>query len=425
MKVDVRAEGNLRVTVIGQGYVGLPGSIAIAGAGHTVHAVETNPRRYAALMRCCSYIADVASAELVEATESGRFHPVPDAAKVPSSDVYLIATPTPLTVDRRPDLTYVDRALADIARTVSPGALVILESTVYPGALRDHVAPELERLTGLRAGVDLYFAYSPERVDPGRGTPLRQIPKLVSGLDERSGKMARHFYETVFDHVIEVSSSEVAEFAKLLENTFRYVNVAFVNELSRAAHALRIPFREVVSAASTKPFGFLPFHHGPGVGGHCLPNNVHYLNHVLSTVGRSSEILATAERINTAMPAYVVQRLRHALEREGKDLPGSVVLILGLAFKADVADDRNSPTYAISDLLTGAGAEVRVADPWVKEIGPSSFTRVELTAEECARADAVLLVTDHQEVDYDMVLNTAGLILDCRGRLGAPEVEQL
>ncbi|MFE6692127.1 nucleotide sugar dehydrogenase [Streptomyces sp. NPDC057743] len=414
------------IAVVGQGYVGLPEAVAIASAGHTVYAAESDPTRHASLTRCHSYIAEVDSVDLRRLTEAGRYRPVLDASQAPSCHVYLIATPTTLTSRHTPDLSHIDAALAAIARSARPGALIVLESTTYPGALRHHVAPLFEKLSGLRAGADVHFAYSPERLDPGRGTVLEEVPKLVSGLDKRSGQLARDFYETVFQHVVEVSGAEIAEFAKLLENTFRYVNIAYVNELSKTAKAMNIPFREVVAAAASKPFGFMPFHHGPGVGGHCLPSNVHYLNYALAAAGAPSELLTVAERINSSMPDYTVERLRRILSRTGTPLRGARILVLGLAFKADVADARNAPTHAISDSLVRAGAAVRVADPWVaRQQRTDSFELVELTAEECTSADAILLVTDHRDVDYDLVLNSGTVILDCRGHLSAQEVEQL
>ncbi|MFJ6661210.1 nucleotide sugar dehydrogenase [Streptomyces sp. NPDC091377] len=415
------------LTVIGQGYIGLPVSVAFAAAGHTVYAAESAPDRHQALARGDSYIPDVPSGELRARLDSGLLRPVRDARLAPGSDVYIIATPTPLTPAREPDLRLVEEALTAIAATARPGALIVLESTVYPGALRRHIAPFFERLTRLRSGEDVHFAYSPERVDPGRDLPLRVVPKLVSGLDHRAVKLARELYETAFDVVVEVSSSEVAEFAKLYENTFRYVNVAFVNELSKAAHAMAVPFREVVSAAASKPYGFMSFHHGPGVGGHCLPNNIHYLNHAMSAAGHPSEMLAVAERINLSMPGYAVERLRQGLMRHGTPLSGARVLVLGRAFKAGVSDTRNSPAHTVIRLLTDAGTHVRVADPLAgtDHAEGTRFTPVELTREECRAADAVMLVTDHAGVDSRMVLESSGLILDCRGWFKEPEVEQL
>ncbi len=417
---------NVRVAVLGQGYVGLPLSIAMAASGHTVHAVEIDADRQRSLLEGRSYVVDVTDAELSGHIATGSFVPAASLAEVPPVDAYVVAVPTPLTDDQTPNLRYVDGAVEDIAAHTRPGALVVLESTVYPGALREHVAPLFERLSGLVSGVDIHLAYSPDRVDPGRGQRLREIPKLVAGLDAASDAAVAKLYETVFEQVVRVPSAEVAEFAKLFENTFRYLNIAFANELSRASRALNISFRDVVSAASSKPFGFLAFHHGPGVGGHCLPNNVHYLNHVLAAAGQPSSLLAQAARINDSMPQYSVDRLAEALQRHGKSLTGSTVLLLGLAFKSGVSDSRNSPSHRIAELLVAAGAKVRVADPWIAAGADTDvFTMVELSRDECAAADAVMLTTDHDQVDYDLVLDAADLVLDCRGKLRRTEVEQL
>ncbi|TQK50244.1 UDP-N-acetyl-D-glucosamine dehydrogenase [Streptomyces sp. SLBN-118] len=416
----------MRVAAIGQGYVGLPLSIAIASSGHTLYAVEIDPVRFESLRACRSYIVDVTDEELRRETENERYVPMANLAEVPEVDVYLISTPTPLTDDKRPDLTYVDRALAQVASVARPGALIVVESTVYPGAIRQHVAPLFERLSGLKSGVDVFFAYSPDRVDPGRDAVLCDVPKLVSGLDDQALEAIRTFYGTVFKEVVPVSSCEVAEFTKLLENTFRYLNIAFVNELSKATSAMNISLREVISAASTKPFGFMPFHHGPGVGGHCLPNNVHYLNHALGSAGHKSHLLNAAAEINESMPRHVMQRLAASLRRQGKSLQGATVLILGVAFKSGVADSRNSPAFAIGAELVSMGTTVKVTDPWLGiDMDSDTFKAVELTADECRHADAVVLVTDHEEIDYETVLASSNLIFDCRGMLNAAEVEQL
>lgn len=416
----------MRVAAIGQGYVGLPLSIAIASSGHTLYAVEIDPARYESLRDCRSYLVDVTDEELRRETENKRYVPVSDLADVPEVDVYVISTPTPLTEEKQPDLSTLDRALAQVAEVARPGALIVIESTIYPGATRRHIAPLFERLSGLTAGVDVFFAYSPDRVDPGRDSVLCDVPKLVSGLDDRSLDAIRNFYGTVFKEIVPVSSCEVAEFTKLLENTFRYLNIAFVNELSKATSEMNISLREVISAASTKPFGYMPFHHGPGVGGHCLPNNVHYLNHALHSAGHKSELLTAAAEINDSMPRHVIQRLAASLEPRGRTLQGATVLILGVAFKSGVADSRNSPALAIAAELVSLGATVKVTDPWLGiDIVSDTFTAVELTAQECRGADAVLLVTDHEEIDYETVLASADLILDCRGMLNAAEVEQL
>ncbi|MFF0199813.1 nucleotide sugar dehydrogenase [Streptomyces sp. NPDC005017] len=416
----------MRVAAIGQGFVGLPLSIAMASSGHTLYGVETNPDRFESLRACRSYIGDVTDDELRTETGNGRYLPVPDLAEVPEVDVYVISVPTPLTEDKLPDLVHVDRALAQIAEVARPGVLIVIESTVYPRATRDHIAPLFEKLSGLRSGTDVFFAYSPDRVDPGRDIELCDIPKLVSGLDDKALELVRNFYGSVFKEVVPVTSCEVAEFTKLLENTFRYLNIAFVNELSKATSEMDISLREVVSAASTKPYGFMPFHHGPGVGGHCLPNNVHYLSHALNSAGHKSELLAAAAEINESMPRHVMRRLALSLEQRGKTLQGATVLILGVAFKAGVADSRNSPAFAIGAELVSMGTTVKVTDPWLGiDMAADTFTAVELTAEECRDADAVLLVTDHDEIDYETVLASSRLVFDCRGVIGAPEVEQL
>ncbi|WP_406003000.1 nucleotide sugar dehydrogenase [Streptomyces sp. NBC_00829] len=413
------------VAVIGQGYVGLPLSLAVVRAGHSVLAVEADPVRLRALREGRSYLSDVTTADLREAAADERFVPVPDLTGAEAVDVYLIAVPTPVTGAGTPDLSLLDRAMDEVARSARPGALVVVESTLYPGALRRHVAPRFTRVSGLRPGTDVHLACSPERIDPGRDGDHREVPKLLAGLDDTATATAHAFYATVFKDMVPVSSCEVAEFAKLLENTFRYLNIAFVNELSVAADAMGVSFREVVAAASSKPYGFLPFSHGPGVGGHCLPNNVRYLGHALAAAGTPSTLLESARRVNESRPAYVVDRLRRSLVRRGGDLAGAEVLLLGLSYKAGVPDIRESPTLAIGDAIASAGARVRIADPRADTGDVRLPSLVELTPRQCARSDAVVLVTDHDEMDYDMVLAHAPLLLDCRGRFNHPRVEQL
>lgn len=414
------------VAVIGQGYVGLPLSMAVVSAGHQVLAVESDPARRAALRSGRSYIVDTPSEELAWAVRSGRLQPVPDLSDAPGADVYLIAVPTPVTPDNEPDLSFVHNAIATVAASVRPGALVVVESTLYPGAMRAEVQPRFAALVGEDVCSQLLLAYSPQRIDPGRDVDYRAVPKLVAGLDERARAAAGEFYDTVFKNVVRVPSTEVAEFAKLLENTFRYVNIAFVNEMATVAHRMGVDFRQVVEAAASKPYGYLPFWHGPGVGGHCLPNNVHYLRRAISDAGGSSELLATAVRVNDSMPRYTVERLQAALEHRGSGLNGARVLLIGLSYKPDVADARHSPTYAISDAIVARGGEVRVADPTEpRDAAPASFVRTTLTREECARADAVVLLTDHEQIDYAMVVGSSRLILDCRGRLRDEKVERL
>jgi len=425
-QVAKRAPSERLVTVVGQGYVGLPLSVAVASAGHRVQAVEADPYRIGLLRQRTSYIVDVSDAELSEVDRTGAFRPFGSVAETEPADVFVIAVATPVTEAGEPDLHQVDRAVTDIAPELRPGALVIVESTVYPGATRQRVAPMLERLSGLEAGLDLHVAYSPQRIDPGRAESARRIPKLLAGLDEHAALAATDFYSNVYDQVVTVSSCEVAEFAKLYENTFRYLNVAFANELAKAAHAMGIDFREVSRAAATKPFGFMQFSHGPGVGGHCLPNNVYYLSHALAQIGAGSTLLEAAVQINDSMPRYTVERLRTLLTKRGKSIDGASVLLLGLSYKAGVADTRNSPSFPIAELISAAGGKVRIADPHVaQEVDSEHFTLVELTEAECRNSDAVLLATDHPDLDHDMIVANSPVLLDCRGGLSSPLAERL
>ncbi|MFI6079306.1 nucleotide sugar dehydrogenase [Actinoplanes sp. NPDC051343] len=417
------------VAIIGQGYVGLPLTLMALNAGHTVLAVESGPARLASLQNGQSYIPDVPSEALGRAIDAGRLVPMADLSEATPADVYVIAVPTPITKGDAPDLTFVDGAVSTIAGVSDfpEGALVAVESTIYPGAMRQHVTPRLERATGRRAGQDVYLAYSPERVDPGRtDLALADVTKLVAGTCEESQLRAQKFYETMFRHVHAVSSCEVAEFAKLLENTFRYVNIAFVNELAMAARNADIDFREVVAAASSKPYGFMAFHHGPGVGGHCLPNNVRYLAHALEQSGVASSMLSAALEINESAPVYVADRMAKALANSGLPLAGSTVILVGLAYKAGVPDVRASPALRLIDLLQERGATVQVVDPLAAgEADRLGLTCVTPTLEDCRAADAVLIVTDQDGVDYDMIARESAIILDCRGRIKLPSVEQL
>jgi UDP-N-acetyl-D-glucosamine dehydrogenase len=416
----------MRVSVVGQGYVGLPLSVLLVNSGHEVVAVESNGERFAALLRGESYIEDISDEELSHVLKSGRFYPVQNLHGTNSSEVYLITVPTPIDADRKPDLRFLYGALETISENIRTGALVIIESTVYPGATRYAAVPYFEKISNMKAGVDVYFVYSPERIDPGRKDNYLEVPKIVGALDEAGLKLASSFYETVFKKVFPVSGVEVAEFVKLFENTFRYVNVAFVNELSQGAAAMNLNFREVVAAAASKPYGYMPFSHGPGVGGHCLPNNIYYLNHALSKVGRPSALLAASAKVNDSVSKYVAERLEEMLEGVGKRLDGAEVLILGLAYKANVSDDRSAPTYAIVGELVQRGADVSVVDPHVPlHEANGLFVRADLTADLCAHADAVLIVTDHEDFDYGLVIDNAQLILDCRGKLNHSKVVQL
>jgi UDP-N-acetyl-D-glucosamine dehydrogenase len=416
----------MRVAVVGQGYVGLPLAIEACRAGHDVLAVESDPYRLSSLRGASSYIPDVPSPALRECVGSGRFTPMADLAGAPPAEVYVLAVPTSSTASNEPALEFLDRAVRSVAAAAPQGALVVIESTVHVGATRRHVLPLLEATSRRRVGSEIHLAYSPERIDPGRRTvSFSEVQKLVSGVDTESGTLARKFYETMFDNVQLVSSCEVAEFAKLFENTFRYLNIALVNELALAAHNASIDFREVVAAASSKPYGFMPFHHGPGVGGHCLPNNVRYLQHSISQFREPSKILDAAMEVNESAPGNVVDRARDALDRHGRSLRGATVLVVGIAYKPNVPDVRAAPALEIIRRLQAHGARVRVADPLAAdEIRRLGMEPVVPTRQECRAADLVVIVTDHDNVDYRMIAREARLVLDCRGRINQPAVEQ-
>ncbi|MET0415440.1 MAG: nucleotide sugar dehydrogenase [Actinoplanes sp.] len=418
----------MRVVIAGQGYVGLPLAVRAAQAGHTVVGFDVDEDRIKRLAAGESYVDDVDSAQLRELLDGGTFHPSADPRSCAGFDVAVIAVPTPLR-DGTPDLKYIEESARTLARYLRPGATVALESTTYPGTTTDLVAPLLEEGSGLVAGVDFHLGYSPERIDPGnREWSLATTPKVVSGINPESLQRISEFYGSVVEHVVPVSDCKVAELAKLLENTFRHVNIALVNELAVFAHDLGIDVWEAIDAASSKPFGYLRFVPGPGVGGHCLPIDPSYLSwRVQRTLGQSFRFVELANDINNHMPDYVVRRLVAALNERRKPVNGSTVLLLGLAYKKNSGDARESPARRVASLLLDMGADVRAADPHVVEDAQvdSRVVRVAPTAEQLAAADAVVLLADHDVFDLDLVARHAAYVLDTRHRLTGPTVESL
>ncbi|WP_433306663.1 nucleotide sugar dehydrogenase [Actinoplanes sp. CA-030573] len=414
-----------RVVVCGQGYVGLPLAVRAAQAGHDVVAFDVDEERIKRLAAGESYVDDVPSSALQSLTS---FHPTSDPRSCGGFDVAVIAVPTPLR-DGTPDLSYIEASARTLARFLRPGATVALESTTYPGTTADLVAPLLEEGSGLVAGTDFFLGYSPERIDPGnRDWTLVTTPKVVSGIDEPSLRAVQAFYDTIVDRTVPVSDTRVAELAKLLENTFRHVNIALVNELAVFAHDLGIDIWEAIGAAATKPFGYLRFVPGPGVGGHCLPIDPSYLSwRVQRTLGQSFRFVELANDINNHMPDYVVRRLVAALNERRKAVNGSRILLLGLAYKKNTGDARESPARRIAALLLEMGADVRAADPHVVEDAhvDRRVARVQATPAQLADADAVLLLADHDAFDLGLVLQHAGYVLDTRRRLTGPNVESL
>ena len=418
----------VKLVVLGQGYVGLPLSMKAVAAGHDVVGIDNSTDRVKRLAAGDSFVEDVPRVALEAALGTGRYAITDDVLACEGFDVAVVTVPTPLH-EGAPDLSYIESAARMLAPHVRPGSLVVLESTTYPGTTEQLFVPILEAGSGLIAGADFSVGYSPERIDPGNRTwDLGTTPKLVSGIDSESLDRTDAFYSTFVRTTVRVSTCRAAEMAKLLENTFRHVNVALVNELAMFAHDLDIDVWESIEAAATKPFGFMKFTPGPGVGGHCLPIDPSYLSWtVRQRLGRSFRFVELANDINDHMPDYVASRLMRALNRQGVALSRAKVLVLGLAYKRNAGDARESPAVALIHRLLADGAEVSVADPHVVERMPTDALtrRVALTEQELKRADAVVLVTDHDEFDYDLVTAHAALVLDTRHRLDGPDVEQL
>ena len=409
----------MKVVVVGQGYVGLPVAMRAVKVGHDVIGFEKNLARVERLASGDSFVEDVESSELKGALSSGRYQITNEISKIADFDVLVITVPTPLR-DGAPDLTYIEDSAMEVAPYIKTGATVILESTTYPGTTDELLVPLLSQGSSLKAGEDFYVGFSPERIDPGNPRfNFVNTPKVVSGINQRSLDAVKAFYESIVDHVVPVKGCREAELAKLLENTFRHVNIALVNELAMYANDLKIDIWDVIDAASTKPFGFMRFTPGPGVGGHCLPIDPSYLSwHVEQSLNRAFRFVELANDVNEHMPNYVVNRLMLSLNKLKKSLNGSSILLLGLAYKKNSGDARESPAVHIAEQLVEMGAEVRIVDPLViQEFGQIDGTVfVELNGSEVSQADVVVLLTDHDAFDYEMVAREATHIFDSRNR---------
>ena len=414
-----------RLVVVGQGYAGLPVAMRAVEVGFDVVGFDVDTARIKRLAAGESHVEDVNGDMVANALATGRYEPTDDPERTRGFDIAVIDVPTPLT-DGVPNLSHVTDSATMLAPSLSAGATVILESTTYPGTTEELVAGILERGSGLSAGQDFHLGYSPERIDPGNDTwNFVNTPKVVSGIDEPSLAAVQAFFDRLVDRTIAVSGTREAELTKLLENTFRHVNIALVNELAVFAEAMGIDIWEAIDAASTKPFGYLRFTPGPGVGGHCLPIDPTYLSwKVRRSLGQPFRFVELANDINGHMPDYVVSRLTLALNRDKRPVNGSRVLLLGLAYKPNTGDIRESPGMVIAQSLRSLGADVRVADPHVAPEA-TDVLLVELTEDEVQKADAVVLVTDHDAFDYDMVRSGARYVLDTRNRIRGPRVESL
>jgi UDP-N-acetyl-D-glucosamine dehydrogenase len=401
------------------GYVGLPLGMAFAEAGFDVTGLDTDPRKVEHLSRGESYIRHIPSAPLKRLAASGKLKATADYARAAEQDCLVICVPTPLTQAREPDMTFITSTGEALAPHVRPGQLYVLESTTYPGTTEEVLRPLLER-GGLRAGTDFHLAYSPEREDPGNARfNTRTIPKIVGGYTPACLEVAQALYASALKDTVPVSSTRVAELAKLLENIFRCVNIALVNELKMLCDRMELDVWEVISAASTKPFGFMPFFPGPGLGGHCIPIDPFYLTWKARELEFHTRFIELAGEVNTAMPYYVVQRTMEALNAQKKTLNGARLLVMGAAYKKDVDDVRESPSLRIMALLHERGAVVDYHDPYVSHLPEGhglkrAMDSVELSPERIQGYDGVLILTDHSGIDYEKLVEAARLVVDTR-----------
>ncbi len=407
------------VAIVGAGYVGVPLAQVFAEAGRAVVLLDVDEERVAMLRRGESYIEDVPSARLRELVDRHGLGATTDYDVLRETDAILIALPTPLSRQREPDLSIVKAATREIAARLRPGHLVVLESTTYPGTTREEVLPILEQVSGLRAGVDFHLAFSPERVDPGRTDfTTRTVPKVVGGIDEASTEAAAALYGSAIDAVHRVSSPEAAELTKLLENIFRSVNIALVNELARLCDRMGIDVWEVIDAASTKPFGFMRFEPGPGLGGHCIPIDPFYLTWKAREYDFTTEFIELAGKVNQAMPYYCRSKISQALNHGlGKSLKGSRILVLGVAYKADISDLRESPAIRLIQLLERGGADVAYHDPHIPAFVEHGVALTSVPLEPAAY-DAVVIATAHSGIDYAALVDDASIVIDLRNATG-------
>jgi len=407
------------IGVIGLGYVGLPLAVEFARQGFNVYGFDVDESKISQINAGKSYIPDVSEKELAAVVASGHLRATTKMGELAKMDVIDICVPTPLRKTKDPDLSYVVKAVEGVAASLKRGQLVILESTTYPGTTDEVVQPMLEA-QGLKADEDFFLAFSPERVDPGNAKfNTRNIPKVVGGLGAASTEAAAALYGTTVDTVVQVSSTRVAEMVKLLENTFRAVNIGMVNELALMCHRMDIDVWEVIDAAKTKPFGFMPFYPGPGLGGHCIPIDPHYLSWKARQHGFECRFIELAGAINSSMPDYVVERVAEALNTIRKPINGSRVHVVGVAYKKDVNDMRESPALDVIELLAKRGAVISYSDPWVPELRTEGrhLTSVDLGSAVAGRPDCVVICTDHSSFKYDDVVKSGVVIVDTRNAL--------
>ncbi|MHB0971433.1 MAG: nucleotide sugar dehydrogenase [Thermoanaerobaculia bacterium] len=417
--LDRVASRTAHIGVIGLGYVGLPLALLFRESGFPVTGFDVDQKKVDALMAGQSYIKHIGAGRVAKAFAGENMAATTGFAQLTSCDAIVIAVPTPLGVHREPDLSYIRNTADEIARRLRPGQLVVLESTTYPGTTREELLTRFEA-NGMKCGSDFFLAFSPEREDPGNPKyDTKNIPKIVGGIDDPSQRAAVALYGSAVDTVVPVSSPEVAESSKLLENIFRSVNIALVNELKIVFDRMGINVWEVIEAAKTKPFGFMPFYPGPGLGGHCIPLDPFYLSYKAAEYGVWARFIELAGEINTSMPRYVVQKTVDALNAQGKSIKGAKVCVLGLSYKADIDDDRESPSYEIIELLMEKGAEVSYCDPYIPVMKPVrkhdlGMKSIPCSAVEFSNYDALVISTAHSEFKDAELFRNSSLVVDTR-----------
>ena len=410
-----------RVAILGLGYVGLPLATIFAEAGFTVVGVEPDQAKVDMLRSGKSYVQDVPTENLAKLIESGKLSATTDFSVLANADAISICVPTPLRKTGDPDLSYILVATDELAKYMHPGVVVVLESTTYPGTTREILLPKLTEHTGLKVGEDFFLAFSPERVDPGREDwTTYNTPKVIGGITSGCSEMAGLWYQQALETIVPVSSAESAEMAKLLENTFRMINIGLVNEMAIMCDRLGLDVWEIIDAAATKPFGFMKFTPGPGLGGHCIPIDPLYLSWKLRALNYTARFIDLASEINTGMPRYVVSKVQDALNEQGLPLKGSQILVIGAAYKPDIDDIRESPALDIIGLLLQKGAQVSYHDPYIQQIDHEDWVMESVPdlVESARSTDCAVIVTNHTSYDYNSILEQTPLIVDTRNALG-------
>ncbi|WP_156290533.1 nucleotide sugar dehydrogenase [Oceanobacillus salinisoli] len=403
-----------RVGVVGLGFVGLPLALLLNKKGFHVTGIDINDKKINSLVKGTSYIDDIPNESIKNALDSGKFTVTKNYESVQSLDAIIICVPTPLTKYKTPDLSYIQDVAYNLYPRLTKGQLVILESSTFPGTTKEILKPILEK-SNLRVGVDIFLCYSPERIDPGnKDTEVEAVPKVISGVTKACSSKIEELYSQIFNHTVSVSSTEVAEFSKLLENSFRYVNISFINEMALLSDGLNIDLWEVIDAASTKPYGFTPFYPGPGIGGHCIPVDPIYLSWKAKQAGIQTNFIDLSDRINTQLTEYLTSQLIKNLSVQ--NLQNKNILLYGLAYKKDISDYRESPSISIMKELLEMGANVSFHDPFVSkiDINGQEFQSVELTKDTLQQNDCIVILTDHSEIPLDLIIENSSLIYDTR-----------